>query len=144
MVPTLRGRIETRIFILAVIGSLWTLLITPLLPVSAPLGDKYHTTYTVLAVVLVLGIGWEFVYHALMQFRWEKDWPALFGFFTAIPEGILVWIVMSSGAAPGDVKVTGAAFLIHFATTWVVCWIFVNGPMRVLTIHWRFRGGRLL
>jgi hypothetical protein len=32
MVPTLYGRIQTRIVLLAVVGGLWTLIITPLLP----------------------------------------------------------------------------------------------------------------
>jgi hypothetical protein len=32
VLPTLNGRIQTRIFLLAVVGSIWTLIITPILP----------------------------------------------------------------------------------------------------------------
>ena len=35
MLPTLNGRIQTRIFVTAVIGSIWTLIITPILPIDA-------------------------------------------------------------------------------------------------------------
>ncbi|MGH9278991.1 MAG: hypothetical protein ACRD12_12910 [Acidimicrobiales bacterium] len=140
MVPTLLGRIQTRIFLLVVIGGLWTLVIGPFLPVSgATVGDKYETAFKVLGVVLLLGIGWELLYHFLMQFRWEKDWPAFFGFWTAIPEGLLAWFVVKDW-----LDVPGAAYVLQFATTWIVAWLFVNGPMRVPFLRWRFRGGRLV
>ena len=35
MLPTLSGRIQTRIFLLVVVGGLWTLIITPVLPTGA-------------------------------------------------------------------------------------------------------------
>ena len=41
--------------------------------------DRYKTTFSVLLVVMALGVLWEFVYHFLQQFRWEKDWPTMFG-----------------------------------------------------------------
>ena len=88
MVPTLAGRIQTRIFSLGVVGSIWLLIISPFLPQNATVGEKYQATFLVLGMVIGLGIGWECVYHVLQQFRWEKDWPALFGLVTAIPEGI--------------------------------------------------------
>src|SRR4051794_37965933 len=74
VVPTLAGRIQTRIFVLAVIGSLLTLIVTPLLPLPTPVGRAYAITFSILAAVLIFGIAWEFIYHALQQFRWEKDW----------------------------------------------------------------------
>ncbi len=144
MLPTLSGRIQTRIFTLAVFGGIWTLLITPLLPIDGPLGSACKATFIVLLTVIVLGIGWEFVYHFLQQFRWEKDWPTLFGLLTAINEGLLVWILLAAGAVPGNLHVGGAAFVIDFVTVWLVVWLIVNGPMRVPFIRWRFRGGRLI
>jgi hypothetical protein len=79
VVPTLTGRIQTRIFLLAVVGGLITLIIVPILPGSAPLGDKYRDGFLVLLSVAVIGVLWELLYHLLMQWRWEKDWPTLFG-----------------------------------------------------------------
>jgi len=146
VIPTLLGRIETRIFVLAVIGSLTTLVITPLLP-STPgsLGETYKATFAVLIAVAVLGIVWEFIYHALMQLRWEKDWPTLFGLVTAVNEGALVWVLIKAGAIPGvPEELAFSTFLIDFAVVWMVTFLWVNGPMRVPFIRWRHNGGRLV
>ncbi len=141
MVPTLNGRIQTRILVLAVVGGIWTLLITPLLPDGAPLGASYRATFFVLLLVIVIGVAWELLYHFLQQFRWEKDWPTLFGLLTAINEGLLIWILLAAGLGPA---VSGGSFLVHFLSTWIIVWLVVNGPMRVPFIHWRFLGGRLI
>jgi hypothetical protein len=141
VVPTLWGRIQTRVILLATVGSVVTALITPVLPVDGPLSDRYRTTFVVLSAVTVLGIGWELIYHLLMQFRWEKDWPSMFGLLTVIPEGVLLWVLLSLGAVPATPPI--GAFAIHFAAVWLCVWLFANGPMRVPFIRWRFRGGRL-
>ena len=95
--------------------------------------------------MLVLGVGWEFVYHFLQQFRWEKDWPTLFGLLTAINEGFVVWLLVHDGSAPGlPFPVTTGVFLVQFLTTWLLVWLAAIGPMRVPFVHWRFRGGRLI
>ena len=31
-----------------------------------------------------------------------------------------------------------------FVVVWIAVWLFVNGPMRVFNIRWRFFGGRLV
>ena len=145
MVPTLNGRIQTRVFLLAVVGGLITLIIVPVLPGGAPLGDKYRNGFLVLLSVAVLGVLWELLYTFLMQWRWEKDWPTLFGLVEGIPEGVLIWVLLSAGAIPGIVgKVGGAAFLIQFILVWLGVWLVANGPMRVPFIRWRFQGGRLV
>jgi hypothetical protein len=139
VLPTLYGRIQTRVFVLAVVGGVWTLLIAPVI------GASYATGYIVLLAMTVLGICWEFVYHFIQQFRWEKDWPTLFGLITVINEGALLWLLLDLRAVPGISKeVSFGAFLVQFLTTWILVWLVVNGPMRVPFIHWRFRGGRLV
>ena len=146
MVPTLLGRIQTRLFLLATVGVIITLLVVPVLPgPSGPLGDRYAGGFLVLVAVGVLGIVWELIYHFLMQFRWEKDWPTFFGLITAVNEGVLVWLLLELEAVPGiDRPVPFSAFLLQFVTTWLVVWSTVNGPMRVPFVHWRFRGGRIV
>ena len=139
MVPILIGRIQTRLFLLALVGSAVTVVLIPLL------SGSYRDGFVVLAAVAVLGIGWELLYHLLMQFRWEKDWPSLFGLLTGVPEGLLLWVLLKAGAVP----LIGAAppgwtFAVHFAVVWVVVWLVANGPMRVPFLRWRFRGGRLV
>lgn len=144
MLPTLNGRIQTRIFMLVVFGGLITLVLTPILP-----GDPdYRTTYIILGAVLVLGIVWELIYHVIQQFRWEKDWPTMFGLITAVNEGALVWLLLDLELVPGiDYPADGVpfwAFFIDFAVIWFIVWVWTNGPMRVPFIRWRFFGGRIV
>ncbi len=148
MIPTLRGRIQTRIFAVVVLGGIWTAIITPFLPGipdGAATSDLYKMTYSILATVLVLGIVWELVYHGLMQWRWEKDWPTQFGLLTVINEGLVLWLVLRAGLVPNaDPAPPGSTWLTHFLTTWVVIFLFLNGPMKVFFVKWRLQGGRLV
>lgn len=145
MLPTLGGRIQTRIFLLATVGVIVTAILTPFLPGMGTTGQRYTITYLILLTVLVLGIVWEFIYHFLMQFRWEKDWPTMFGFLTFINEGIVVYLLVKAGLVPGvDPAPPASAFWILFMVVWICVWAVANGPMRVPFIRWRFRGGRLI
>jgi hypothetical protein len=144
MVPVLFGRLQTRLFLLAVVGSAVTALLTPWLPLEAPLPDRYRATFLILGAVAVLGVVWELLYHLLMQFRWEKDWPSLFGLLTAVPEGVLLWSLLHRDAVPLlDAAPSLTAYLLHFGAVWLAVWLVANGPMRVPFLRWRFQGGRL-
>lgn len=138
MTPTLLGRLQTRILVTAIVGGLWTLIVTPVLPSGA--GGMFGMTFRLLGLVILLGSGWELVYHGIQQFRWEKDWPTGFGLVTALNEGFALWWF----AAAWGPSVPGPAFAVHFATTWIVVWAVVNGPVRVVAPRWRFRGGRFI
>jgi hypothetical protein len=139
VVPVLLGRIQTRLFLLAFVGSAVTAIVTPLVDAT------YGTTFAILAAVAVLGVGWELLYHLLMQFRWEKDWPSLFGLLTAVPEGLLLWALLKRGAVPTvDAAPSLAAYAAHFLAVWIAVWLVANGPMRVPFARWRFHGGRLI
>ena len=92
MTPTLMGRIQTRLALLATVGVVWTLLIGLVVPrpETTSTGDLYQALFAALFIVAVVGIAWELVYHGLQQFRWEKDWPTIFGLAVAVPEGMRV------------------------------------------------------
>ena len=149
MTPVLMGRWQTRLFAVIVAGGLWTAVLTPFLPAETTppgatrLGDLYLLTAT--ALVLTAGLGvviWDPLWHLLQQFRWEKDWPALFVLLQAVPEGALVhWVL---GHVVTSTGLGWPGFLLDFGTTWLVVFTTVHGPMRVLFIRWRFRGGRIL
>lgn len=143
MTPTLLGRIQSRTFVVCTAALLWTLLLTPLLPMGfMPLSDAYRATFTALFLVLLLGIVlWEPLYHFLQQFRWEKDWPAMFTLIEGVPEGWLVYLVLT-GILGLDVPV--GSYVLHFATAWLIVFGCLHGPMRVLFLRWRFRGGRVI
>ena len=149
MTPTIVGRWETRVFSVIVVGGIWTAIITPLLPIGtiAPgasrIGALYLLTMTALGLTAGLGVVlWEPVWHLLQQFRWEKDWPPIFVLLQAIPEGALVhWVLVRVVTSSG---LGWPAFLFDFASTWLVVYAANHGPMRVLFLRWRFRGGRIL
>lgn len=160
MIPTLLGRIQTRLFVVLVIGGLWTLIITPFLPVrgglvlsrdNISLANGYKLTFAALLIVAIFGcLFWELLYHFLMQFRWEKDWPAFFQLLEIVPEGISTWLLLHVNAfnplptSDGKAVVPGAAFVVLFVSTWIVTWLFANGPMKIFFLRWRFSGGRLI
>ncbi|GAA2169902.1 hypothetical protein [Actinomadura napierensis] len=146
MIPTLAGRLQTRVFVLATVGALLTALIVPVLPGRpGSLGAAYRTAFLMLLAVIVVGLVWELVYHLLMQFRWDKDWPTLFGLATIVPEGAVMWLLLNAGLVPGiEGHVSASMFLTMFVFVWLGQWLFVNGPIRVFFVRWRLRGGRLL
>ena len=142
MTPTIIGRWQTRLALLATVGAGWTFALVPLLPrpAGASLGAAYRLAFIALAVTLVIGsIVWDPIYHGLQQFRWEKDWPSLFALLNGIDEGVVVWLVLRRFGG-----VHAVAFAIHFATTWLFIWIATIGPIRVVLLRRRFIGGRVL
>jgi hypothetical protein len=135
MTPTLSGRIQTRLALLALLGVPWAMMITPLLPG----GVRYGQALAALAVVAALGVGWELLYHACQQLRWDRDWPSLLVLLAAVPEGALAWPVLRQlGLAPAPL-----AYILFFGTTWLLVWLVTQGPIRVLAPRWRHTGGRL-
>lgn len=143
MTYSLAGRMQTRLLLFAVIGGLWTALITPILPTRLPLGASYAMSFTALGLLVALGLLWEMVYHLVQQFRWDKDWPTAFALLAGIPEGLLLWFIFSNDAWFWDVPVTPRAFWLWFGSTWLVVWAALQAPIRVLLVGWRWNGGRL-
>ena len=150
MIPTFIGRIQTRVFALLVVGLPATLVISLVVPATIEPGKSragvYEITLTALAIVIVVGVVvWEPIYHGLQQFRWEKDWPTLFGLTTGINEGIVTYLILKAiGPTPSGVSVGVGGFAVDFAFVWICAFLFINGPMRVPFIRWRFRGGRVV
>jgi hypothetical protein len=102
-------------------------------------------TFSILLTVLIVGLVWECIYHGLMQFRWEKDWPTLFGLLTGINEAILIWILIEADAIPNvSPELQVRTWLTHFLTTHILIWLWLNGPMKVVFHRWRVRGGRII
>lgn len=140
MTPTFIGRLQTRLLLLATVGIVWTILVSPFLPAGdATLGEVYTATFRALAIVALIGvIIWEPIYHGLQQLRWEKDWPTGLGLVTGLTEGLSTYLLLTA-----TMDVPGAAFVLHFLTTWVLVWLSVHGPLRVVLLRWRYRGGRI-
>jgi hypothetical protein len=141
MTPTLVGRIQTRLVLLGTVGLLWTIIVVPVLPKGgASIGAVYRATILALVVVALVGVLWELVYHLIQQYRWEKDWPILFGLVEGVPEGIVAFVIVRALLDPAPSALT---FFLHFTTTWVLVWLVAIGPLRVVLLRWRFNGGRI-
>ena len=152
MTPRLAGRIQTRVVVTGLLGGLWTLLATPARPRPhwngrhLSLGAMYEMTISGLGVVIVVGLDWELVYHGLQQLRWDKDWPTLFGLLTVVNESVTTWFGLHAiGAVPGPLGPASpflGAYAVFFVSMWLVLWLFMQGPIRVVSLRWRYRGGR--
>jgi len=144
MTPVWWGRIQTRWFLLFTVGLVWSIILTPFLTIiggGASVGDLYKVTLGALVVTALLGLVTESIYHLLQQFRWEKDWPAIFILGEGIPEGFIVFFILQQFVG---FNIPPLAFAIDFATTWVIVFFAAHGPMRVPFLRWRYRGGRIV
>jgi hypothetical protein len=150
MTPTIWGRLQTRVFLSVTAGLTWTAVITAALPRPAGLdaGSAYRIALEALGLMTAAGLLWEFIYHLLQQARWDKDWPSLFALVTVLSEAVPLWFVLHAlRVIHGTTGLSSPAlpfYASYVATTWVVIWLFAQGPIRVLSVRWRFEGGQLL
>ena len=137
MTPTLSGRMQSRFVLLLIVGVPLTLVLGAVLPrptATTTLSDMYEVFFAALVLVGVVGIVWELIYHGLQQFRWEKDWPTIFGLVTGIPEGIVVYLLLDRGFPWefGDVPIS--LFLQMFISLAQLAIEFLTEPKpRILT-----------
>ena len=57
-----------------------------------------------------------------------------------IPEGIVLFFVARAVLDPDPPT---SLFVVH-PPTWIVVWLMAIGPIRMLFIRWRFKGGRII
>lgn len=142
MTPTLIGRWETRLAMLATWGALITLLFALF---NGPEGFN-ETFFYVLVYVLVFGFAWDFAFILVQRLRWDRDWPAVFQVVSGVLEGALIFVLIRLTGLPGipEDGVALGTFLAHYGLVWLVTFIWVQGPMRALLPRWRFTGGRVV
>ncbi|MBD0300792.1 MAG: hypothetical protein ICV85_01050, partial [Tolypothrix sp. T3-bin4] len=87
MTPTLFGRWQTRLLLLATVG------IFVSLPFAMGLiGSNANSVYFwILGYVAIFGLGWDMLYNYLQQYRWDRDWPAAFQLLAGIWELVFVF-----------------------------------------------------
>ena len=139
MTLTLAGRIQTRLLLLLTIGLIWNLVLA-LPPGTQELSGRLE----ILALMGLLGMGWDLAYHAAQQVRRDRDWPALFGLVAAVPEAFVLWSVAGASPLTAAARGTPGSFTFMFGTTWVLMYLCAQGPLRVVIVRWRLNGGRVL
>ena len=136
MTPTLIGRWQTRVALLATIGTAISLLF------AVAFGSPVF--FAVLAYVALLGLAWDVPYSYLQSFRWERDWPPAFAVIAAAVEGLIIYLLATRVGLPGlPSDLPPGLFAIHYGSVWVTTYLFAQGPMRALFPWWRFHGGRI-
>ncbi|MCM0594002.1 MAG: hypothetical protein HEQ35_03965 [Gloeotrichia echinulata IR180] len=144
MTPTLLGRWQTRLLLLATVGVLVSLPFATGLIASNP-NSVY---FWILGYVAIFGLGWDFVYDKLQKYRWDRDWPAAFQLGAGIWELIFVFCgVKLFGFLPIPVPkdlLPPQVFLLHYSLVWLAVFITSQSLMRIIFPRWRFRGGEWL
>lgn len=131
MIPSLVGRLQTRLFSMGTVALAWTLFYVWITPVG--LADGLY----VLAGATVFGLCWEFLYQAYQNTRWDKDFPS--GLFLVM--GLVELIPVLALAAILELSLGYVA--AHFLIAFVLVFLFIQGPIRVIIPRWRFRAGRI-
>jgi hypothetical protein len=136
--PTLGGRWQTRILLLATLGLIVTALFAAIY--------RSDLFFLVLGYVALFGLAWDVLYVALQRFRWDRDWPAAFQVLNGIVEGALVYLLIATVGLPGIA--TGSIplwlFVLQYGLVWLVTFLWAQGPMRAIFPFWRFHGGRVV
>ena len=152
MLPTLKGRWQTRILLFLWIGvpitflfSLW--VAGPRSPALPLVGWHYDILpFQILSLLLIVGLILDPIYIYIQQFRWERDWPFAFQFFFTIIEFIIVIGLVNFGALDGFSRPRAqhqnyTLYTIHFACVFIPSFIALLGFVQTFMIRWRFKGG---
>lgn len=142
MTPTLIGRWQTRIFLLATVGILISLPFALGIIGNHP-GFIY---FWILFYIGLFGLAWDCLYHFLQQFLWDHDWPGALQLITAIVEAIFLAIVIGIFGLPfvSAFDFNFGLYLLHYTVVWIAIYLSSWVIMRLLFPRWRFRGGRWL
>ncbi|HEY9849180.1 MAG TPA: hypothetical protein V6D28_06960 [Leptolyngbyaceae cyanobacterium] len=144
MNPTLLGRWQTRLLLFSTVGIAITLPFA--LGIIGPFASQ--TYFWILAYLAIFGLGWDILYNYLQQFRWDRDWPAVYQLIAGIWEGIFFWLILTviPLPLPGIEKefVDIGWFMRHYGLVWLGIFVVSQTIMRILFPRWRFRGGQWL
>jgi len=137
MTPTLIGRWQTRLALLATLGVVVTALFA--------LAYANLAFFLVLFYVALFGVVWDVIYIALQQYRWDRDWPAAFQVLNGLVEGVVLYLAITQLGLPGVPRdLPLPVFVAQYGLVWLVVFLWTQGPMRALFPFWRFHGGTII
>jgi len=158
MIPTLAGRLQTRLLLFFLIGIPVTILFG-----LGYEGWKWNGTIIqifglFLVSITVLGLLLDPIYIFIQTTRWDRDWPFAYQFFFSWVEfaivfflaraGLLPWLPVADEAQPNppidfsEPAAFGIAAL-HFALVFIPSFLALLGPLQAIFVRWRFKGGQL-
>lgn len=146
MIPTLAGRLQTRIFLFLFVG----------LPITLGFGlymGGWHWDWAAIQIFVwflcaVTGVGLllDPIYIFLQSTRWDRDWPFIYQAFFAWVEFAIALTIARAGVLtflPEAAFQTLSTPITHFALVFVPSFLALLGPLQVLFIRWRFMGGQM-
>ncbi|OCQ97912.1 hypothetical protein BCD67_01915 [Oscillatoriales cyanobacterium USR001] len=140
MTPTLFGRWQTRLFLLATVGIVVTM------PFFLGLiGTKSGWLFFwILGYIAIFGLIWDILYIYIQQFRWDRDWPGVFQLLGGIWEAVFLVLLVKIFGLPGISKENFdlGTFALHYSLVWVIIYLASQTLLRILFPYWRFRGGQ--
>ncbi|QSJ16953.1 hypothetical protein JYQ62_35730 [Nostoc sp. UHCC 0702] len=144
MTPTLFGRWQTRLLLLATVGLLVSIPFA-----TGLIGAGANSVYFwILGYVAIFGLGWDLLYNYLQKLRWDRDWPAVYQLLAGIWELFFIYCgVKLFGFLPIPLpkeELSPGAFLLHYICVWLAVFIVSQSLMRIIFLRWRFRGGQWL
>ena len=158
MLPTLLGRLQTRILLVLFVGFPITAVYSVWLANPIPVAGKPpwsrtfgQVTYDIrpvqiLCLLLLFGVLFDLLYTGLQRMRWDRDWPFAFQFFASIGEFAIVLALVrfdvfpfmpAQWIGPDDYPY----FILQFALIFVPSFIALLGFIQVFMIRWRYNGG---
>ena len=142
MTPTLLGRWQTRLLLMETVGLVITLLFC-----GGFFGNEESAIFFwLLQYIVVLGLGWDYLYIQIQTFRWDQDWPAALQWLAALWEGLFLILLreVATIELPGTEDWNSGLFIVHYSFVWIAVFITSQSLMRLVFPRWRFRGGQWL
>jgi len=148
MIPTLSGRIQSRLFLFVMLGLPITALFAYLYSGMAWNPVVAETLLLFLATITGVGLILDVVYIGLQKLRWDRDWPFAYQFFFSIVEFGIVLALAAVGLIPwlpepvfGTLSGQMMAAM-HFTSVFIPSFLALLGPISVFFIRWRFKAGQ--
>jgi len=146
MIPTLAGRLQTRLFLFLFIGVPITILYG--LYWTGFIWDwrTISIFFYFLCTILALGLLLDPIYIFIQSTRWDSDWPFASQFFFSWVEFGAVYFLARADLIPyldADFFQGLAIPLVHFILVFVPSFFALLGPMQAIFVRWRFKGGQL-
>jgi hypothetical protein len=139
MTPTLIGRWQSRIFLLATIGVLFSLPFA----FSAGTQNIQSVYFWVLLYLGVFGLAWDVLYNYLQKFLWDHDWPGVLILVAGIVEAVFLGLMINFVHLPyiPASNFSLPLYVLHYSVVWVAIYCSSWVVMRILFPRARFRGG---
>jgi hypothetical protein len=160
MLPTLLGRLQTRLLLILCIGlpvtAVYSVWLANRAPVTGPTFPPWiksfgQVTYDIrpvqiLCLLLLVGVSLDVVYQGLQKFRWDRDWPFAFQFFVSIGEFAIVLALIGFDVFPFmPARWIGTGeypyFVLYFALVFIPSFIALLGFIQIFMVRWRYKGG---